>query len=201
MNDKEYNNFISVKDDVLSSKICSSIIERLEADSNIEPTSKSIHKNVTSSYAGKTLGVVINDNMSDWIDIFDILNNCIKSNLREYLQKINFQNLNKSNIYFPYCHIQKILDGGFYTPHFDCTNDPSEKTKRIITCIWYLNDVEVGGETHFLQTGLKIKPKTGRLALFPSNSTFIHEGLPPVGIKYIISCWLEVDNSTVFTYS
>ena len=29
------------------------------------------------------------------------------------------------------------------------TNDPSDKTKRIITCIWYLNDVEMGGETHF----------------------------------------------------
>ena len=201
MNDKEYNNFISVKENVLSSEICSSIIERLEADSNIEPTSKSIHKSLPSSHAGKTLGVLIDNDTSDWIDIFNILNNCINSNLREYLEKTNFKNLNKSKIYFPFCHIQKILDGGFYNPHFDCDDDPSLKTKRIITCIWYLNDVEKGGETHFLQTGFKIKPKTGRLALFPSNSSFIHEGLPPIGAKYIISCWLEIDNLTVFTYS
>ena len=201
MNNKEYNNFISVKDDVLSSEICSSIIERLEADPNIEPTSESIHKNLPSSYAGKTLGILIDEDTSDWIDIFDILNNSLNSNLREYVEKTNFENLNKKKIYFPYCHLQKILDGGFYPPHFDDDADPRYERKRIITCIWYLNDVEKGGETHFLQSGFKIKPKTGRLTLFPSNSSFIHEGLPPIGTKYIISCWLEIDNSTVFTYS
>ena len=201
MNDKEYNNFISVKDDVLSSEICSSIIERLEADPNIEPTSESIHKNLPSSHAGKTLGILIDDYTSDWIDIFDILNNSINSNLREYVEKTNFENLNKKKIYFPYCHIQKILEGGFYTPHFDDGADPSYERKRIITCIWYLNDVENGGETHFLKTGFKIKPKTGRLGMFPSDKRFIHEGLPPIGTKYIISCWLEIDKSFHYAYS
>ena len=183
MNDKEYNNFISVKDNILSSELCSSIIERLDVDPNLVPTGESIHKNITSSHAGKTLGVIIDDSTNDWIDIFDILNNCINSNLREYVKKTNFENVNKSKIYFPYCHIQKILEGGFYNPHYDCDGDSRLKTTRVITCIWYLNDVERGGETHFLQTGLKIKPKTGRLALFPSSHEFIHEFIVNILVK------------------
>jgi Rps23 Pro-64 3,4-dihydroxylase Tpa1-like proline 4-hydroxylase len=203
MNDKEYNNFIFVKENVLSSEICGSIIKRLEADSNLESTSKSIHRHLTSSYGGKTLGILVTENTSDWIDIFGILENSLNSYLREYVEKTNIENLNQSKrkIYFPYCHIQKILEGGFYSPHFDCFTEPSEKTKRVITCIWYLNDVENGGETHFLKTGFKIKPKTGRLGMFPSDKPFIHEGLPPIGTKYIISCWLEIDKSFHYAYS
>ena len=201
MNDEEFNNFITIKDNELSPEICSLIIKRLELDPNIESTSKNLHRHIVLSHAEKTLGVHIDEDTSDWIDIFDILNNSVNSNLREYLEKTNFKNLNKNKIYFPYCYIQKILEGGFYIPHIDCSTDLSGETKRIITCIWYLNDVEKGGETHFLQTGFKIKPKTGRLTLFPSDQPFVHEGLPPIGTKYIISCWLEIDKSFHYAYS
>jgi Rps23 Pro-64 3,4-dihydroxylase Tpa1-like proline 4-hydroxylase len=192
-NDEEYNNNIVIIDNTLSLETCNSIIDRFESEENIEPTSYSIHKHVVGADIFKTLGIVINDENEKWIDIFDILHESVNKNLKFYSEKTNFSKSRYNNIFFPYAHIQKILKGGFYKSHIDNFGSSDEyENERIITFIWYLNDVRNGGETHFIQTGLKIKPKVGRLAIFPSNSPFFHEGLCTQENKYIISTWLEV---------
>jgi hypothetical protein len=191
--DDEYNNNIVILDNVLPSKICESIISRFECEEDVEPTSYSIHKMVIGENIFNTLGFIIDDENKKWIDIFDILHESVNINLKIYSQTTNFLKSNRGNIFFKYAHIQKILKGGFYKPHIDNFTSSNEvKYERIVTFIWYLNDVKKGGETHFLQTGLKIKPKIGRLAMFPSNAPFVHEGLCTQENKYIISAWLEV---------
>jgi Rps23 Pro-64 3,4-dihydroxylase Tpa1-like proline 4-hydroxylase len=192
ISDNEYNKNIVITDDVLSLETCNSIINRFECEENIKPTSYSIHKNVVGADIFKTLGFIINDKNKKWIDIFDILHESVNKNLKIYSEKTNFTKSKYCNIYFPYAHIQKILKGGFYKPHTDNFASSKYENERIITFIWYLNNLEKSGETHFLQTGLKIKPKIGRLAMFPSNAPFIHEGLYTQENKYIISTWLEV---------
>jgi len=65
-----------------------------------------------------------------------------------------------------------------------------ETSRRFLSFFWYLNDVEDGGETVF--TDLTIKPKKGRLIVFPPLWMFPHKGLEPVsGPKYIISTYLH----------
>lgn len=197
LNDNEYNSYIYLEENVLSEKICNSIIKRFENDPEKDFTSNDVHKFVVGTDISKTLGIIIDQYNDDWLDIFDILNQSVNTHIKKYFKKTNFKSGLYKNIYFPYCNIQKILKGGFYKPHVDVDTyikRNKTNTKRIVTCIWYLNDVNDGGETHFLQTGLKVKPKTGRIVFFPSRPPFVHEGLPPVSnTKYIISCWLEVE--------
>jgi hypothetical protein len=51
-----------------------------------------------------------------------------------------------------------------------------------------LNDVQDGGETIFMNC--KIKPKKGRLLIFPSTWTYIHGGNIPISNdKYILTGW------------
>ena len=55
----------------------------------------------------------------------------------------------------------------------------------------YMNDVDEGGETEFLYQQKKIKPKTGRVVIFPASFTHQHRGNPPMSNKYIITGWLS----------
>jgi len=62
---------------------------------------------------------------------------------------------------------------------------------RYLVLLWYLNDVAEGGETVFPDLGVSIKPKAGRLLMFPPHWMFQHAGLPPIsGDKYILSTYL-----------
>jgi len=75
-----------------------------------------------------------------------------------------------------------------FEPHFDSIN---EVCNRYLVLLWYLNDVEQGGETSFPQMGVKVQARAGRLLMFPPYWMYQHEGLPPQsGEKYIISTYL-----------
>ena len=72
--------------------------------------------------------------------------------------------------------------------HFDSINHVAN---RYLVLLWYLNDVAEGGETRFPQLDLNVKPKAGRLLMFPPFWMYQHEGVPPVsGDKYILSTYL-----------
>lgn len=72
--------------------------------------------------------------------------------------------------------------------HFDAVN---HMANRYLVLLWYLNEVQSGGETRFPQLGLSITPRAGRLIVFPPYWMYQHEGLAPVsGDKYILSTYL-----------
>lgn len=72
--------------------------------------------------------------------------------------------------------------------HFDSINHVAN---RYLVLLWYLNDVEQGGETRFPQLDVTVQARAGRLLMFPPYWMYQHEGLPPVsGDKYIISTYL-----------
>ena len=72
--------------------------------------------------------------------------------------------------------------------HFDSINHVAN---RYLVLLWYLNDVEQGGETRFPQLDVSIPARAGRLLMFPPYWMYQHEGMPPVsGDKYIISTYL-----------
>lgn len=65
---------------------------------------------------------------------------------------------------------------------------------RVLTWTFYLNDIDEGGETELLSYGLRIKPKTGSLCIFPAGWTHTHRGNPPYKKdKYIVTGWLLHD--------
>lgn len=63
---------------------------------------------------------------------------------------------------------------------------------RQLSMVLYLNDVEEGGETHFTDLKLSVKPKKGRVLLFPSFYLYNHTGKAPISNpKYIIVAWIH----------
>lgn len=60
---------------------------------------------------------------------------------------------------------------------------------RTVTFLFYLNDVEEGGETTFPE--FKVKPKKGSLLLFPATWNYVHSAnIPKSNDKYIITGWM-----------
>ncbi|HSC08275.1 MAG TPA: 2OG-Fe(II) oxygenase, partial [Steroidobacteraceae bacterium] len=72
--------------------------------------------------------------------------------------------------------------------HFDSIH---ELANRYVVLIWYLNDVQEGGETRFPRLDLSVAARTGRLLMFPPYWMYQHAGLPAKsGDKYIVSTYL-----------
>lgn len=69
--------------------------------------------------------------------------------------------------------------------------------QRSWTAMAYLNDVEEGGETNFINAGVSIKPQEGSLVIWNNatpeglpNEMTLHAGTPPVrGTKYVLTKW------------
>jgi predicted 2-oxoglutarate/Fe(II)-dependent dioxygenase YbiX len=74
----------------------------------------------------------------------------------------------------------------YYKPH----SDDGALQPRIFSSLLYLNDVEEGGETRFTRFDVSVKPKAGRLVMFPSNYAYEHEALPPISNeKFAVVTW------------
>lgn len=57
----------------------------------------------------------------------------------------------------------------------------------------YLNDIEEGGETEFLNQSVRVSPTTGTVTIFPAGYTHLHRGNPPLkGVKYIMTGWYNI---------
>ena len=68
--------------------------------------------------------------------------------------------------------------------------DPS--AKRFLVFILYLSDVEEGGHTSIPRYNIKVKPKQGRLLIFPPFWTHPHQGEKvKKGTKYTIMSYLH----------
>ena len=77
--------------------------------------------------------------------------------------------------------------GGHYNVHSD-----AGKNDRVLSAVLFLNDDYQGGELHFPNQDISIKPEAGMLVLFPSNFLFIHGSKPITeGRKYIIISWFS----------
>jgi len=81
---------------------------------------------------------------------------------------------------------------GYHVWHVE--NSGNFSGSRVVAYTAYLNDVDFGGETEYLYQGIKVKPETGKVALWPSAWTHPHRGNPIYsGYKYIITGWYTYD--------
>lgn len=89
--------------------------------------------------------------------------------------------------------IKKYINDGkhFYDWHTDISSYGN--SNRLLAIIFYLNEVENGGETAIKTEGkeIKIKPELGKVLIFPANFCYLHAGLPPISnSKYILTTFL-----------
>jgi predicted 2-oxoglutarate/Fe(II)-dependent dioxygenase YbiX len=82
----------------------------------------------------------------------------------------------------------KYKTGQEYKAHADGGTDIG----RAISAVLYLNDDYEGGEIEFPNFGVKLKPKSGTLVLFPSTYPYAHIAHPVIeGTKYAIVTWIK----------
>ena len=78
---------------------------------------------------------------------------------------------------------------GYHLWH--CENTGGSGSRVCATAMFLIDDFE-GGETEFLHQSCRVKPKQGRIIVFPATYTHVHRGNPPLdGKKYILTSWLE----------
>ena len=70
-------------------------------------------------------------------------------------------------------HIVRWPTGPGMKEHID--DEAKERSHYHIASVLYLNDDYEGGEIHFPQHNLSIKPKRGDLLIFPGNQYYSHE--------------------------
>jgi hypothetical protein len=193
--DKLVQFFKNNKDSVAHLKTMGDI-EKEREWAKLEPKKKSIT-------ARKSWGLDI-DNLirkdpknKEFREIHKMIFESFDMGIKKYLKDLPRQGLAgaknfKDENYF----ITKYDKGdGHYSWHSDrgLINKNQTTSNRFISAILYLNDVSEGGETEFWLDGFKVKPRKGRLLLFPSGWSYIHRGIMPIsGDKYICNNFFSV---------
>lgn len=94
----------------------------------------------------------------------------------------------EENFYHEGYNLLKYSEGEEYKSHYDDTGGIG----RVLSALVYLNDDFEGGETEFVNFGIKIKPRAGMLVLFPSDYSYRHISHPVTkGTKYALVTWIR----------
>jgi len=141
--------------------------------------------------------------LPEWEILDDILKAQLTKHLKTYLQYLSENKIyihNDLSLNDTGYQIQRYnKNEGFYDWHHDFSiiDENGIIKHRLFTFIWYLNDVNEGGETSITKKVL-IKPESGKFLLFPSFVTYLHKGNVPISDdKYIITGWLYIEHPTI----
>jgi hypothetical protein len=181
----ELNDFIHVYDDAIETNVCQYLVSFFE-------NSPELQEKIENERKPNFTQINLTENCKITEDLNTIHNYFIHKTF-EYKNK--YYEFTNKNV-FPESHAFEQFRIKRYLPDsneaFDTHVDVSdhETSRRFLSFMWYLNDVEVGGETQFKD--LIITPKMGKLVVFPPLWLFPHKGLEPISNpKYIISTYLH----------
>ena len=183
----KFSDFIYVERSALPKSFCNNVIEKFEQDDRKRQgqVGGGVHLDIKRS---SDLSI---SKLDDWDSydqaFFRCLNNGLKKYLRflpeEYMKNKALSELGNDTGY----QIQRTQPGDHYIWHHDQT------TTRLVTFIWYLNDVKDGGYTEFID-GTRIQPEAGKLIIFPATWDFLHRGVSPkTETKYLCTGWVHAD--------
>jgi Rps23 Pro-64 3,4-dihydroxylase Tpa1-like proline 4-hydroxylase len=206
--------YIYINENSLSTDLCDEIITKFEEEEK---------KRAGSTFGGiqpkvkDTIDYDIEINNPKWSRIRETLIAELVNNIEIYASKLDllmyhlqpldisvvtnnpkkniYKELDFNGLFFETIMVQKYKSNtGRYVYHNDFSSESDKKRYRVLTYIYYLNDVEEGGETQFWDN-YKIKPQKGKLVLFPASWTYPHSGLMPISHdKYIITGWIYQDS-------
>jgi len=198
--------FIYKKENSIDPETCNKIIELFEKYEKYQyPGVIGSNENSNTRVDIKTkntidMGILSVRHVDEkWEYFSKLLINNLKSNLEEYnlsLKKIFSIDIDKifwnSSIHSLLIHKYKKNEGKF-TYHNDMFLEKENFKYRVLNYMWYLNDVDQGGETEFFGYHI-IKPKQGTFIFFPSEWFFPHTGKVALSNdKYVITGWIYID--------
>ena len=183
---------IKTYSNTLSKEFCDHCIEKFEKDPNKKQGL--IGKGQVDLEMKDSMDLAIGF-FPEWKEEDKIFYDSLKPYVEQYRIDNPFPYVQFDNYFDTGYQIQRTVPGTVgYDWHHDwiCVKETlGFFSMRCLTYIWYLNDIDVDGETEFKNTGDKIKPETGKLLLFPSDWTHVHRGIPPKNqTKYISTGWI-----------
>lgn len=183
-------NHVMYYDNVMDKDLCREIIDRFEK--NVDQQEDTILKGHRSF---KEINITKHEN---WKDVNDKLLDLMQANLGKYMTQFNIDAKSwPEQVGYEMFRMKRYLpnDEDEFAFHVDVQDYAT--ARRFLVYFFYLNDVDVGGETAFQMNRNqpiihKVKPAAGRLLMFPPLWTHPHIGMKPVsGPKYIIGGYLH----------
>ena len=194
MNEKTVNisNFIGTYDNYITKEECNKAIQLFENQNKFNNTvnriggenSSILQKQDQQLFAGPHNINVWWTELKTMMVNFDIAWN-------HYATNTGASSAYDTKFYFTTLKIQKTLPTeGYHVWHVEHGKGFDNEPRAFVFSI-YLNDVEDGGETEFLHFSKRVKPKTGRIVIWPAAFPYVHRGNPPLsGEKYILTSWM-----------
>lgn len=176
--------YVYALDAALSADFCQRVIDKFESDPRKQKGM--IGEGVFRPDIKRSLDLQVSG-VVDWEQEDEVFVTSLRSSLAFLSKTFPHTSFDGSDEGY---QIQKTLPGDFYVRHVDWA--PTQATRSFVV-IWYLNDVDSGGETFFEYQNLKVKPEVGKMLIFPPYWMFPHQGLTPVsGTKYICTSWMHL---------
>ena len=186
------NNFIGIYDNYITQEECNKAIKLYEDQNKFNNTINRIggeQASILQKQDQQFFAAPFNLNLW-WESLkpmmvnFDIAWN-------HYIQNTGAGDTYGVPFHFTDMKIQKTLPTeGYHVWHIEHGKGFNNEPRAFVFSI-YLNDVEDGGETEFLHFSKRVKPKTGRIVIWPAGFPYVHRGNPPLsGEKYILTSWM-----------
>ena len=197
MNEKTFNinNFIGTYDNYITTEECVKAIKLYEDQDKFNKTVNRIASEKTSILQKQDQQYFANGNNVDiwWEDLKSMIFN-FQIAFKHYSENTGaLDAYDGGPFHFTNLKIQKTLPTeGYHTWHIEHHKGYHNEARAFAFSI-YLNNVEEGGETEFLHFSKRVKPKTGRIVIWPAGFPYLHRGNPPLsGEKYILTSWMNL---------
>ena len=189
----EINNFIGVYDNYITGEECEKAIKLFEDQNKFNKTiSRTAFEQAPITQKQDQQYFAKPENIDIWWESLKPMMFNFDMALRNYSETTGAATaFHMENFNYTTLKIQKTLPTeGYHVWHIEHSvgflNEP-----RALAFSIYLNDVEEGGETEFLHFSKSVKPKTGRIVIWPASFPYLHRGNPPLsGEKYILTSWM-----------
>ena len=194
MNEKtvNINDFIGVYDNYITKEECNKAIQLYEDQNKFNNTINRIGGEKASILQKQDQQYfAAHDNLNIWWESLKPMMLNFDLAWNHYIKNTGANDAYGVPFYFTSLKIQKTLPTeGYHIWHIE-HNKGYENEARAFVFSVYLNDVEDGGETEFLHFSKRVKPKTGRIVIWPAAFPYVHRGNPPLsGEKYILTSWM-----------
>jgi len=187
----EINNFIGVYDNYITKDECNKAIQLFNEQQNFKKTfTRMQNENSPSLIKKDEQFFAAPNNIDIWWEELKVMMLNFDIALKHYLQQTGsgeiFPELSYTDL-----KIQKTLPTeGYHVWHIEHGPGRNNENRALVFSI-YLNDIEEGGETEFLHFSKRVKPKTGRIVIWPASFPYVHRGNPPLeGEKYLLTSWM-----------
>ncbi len=186
------NNFIGVYDNYITEDECNKAIKLYEEQNKFKKTinrmegekASILHKKDKQFFAfGNNLDIWWEE-LKPMMVNFDIA-------FKHYIENTGAGEAYGVPFHFTCLKIQKTLPTeGYHIWHIEHGKGFDNEPRAFVYTI-YLNDVKNGGETEFLHFSKRVKPKKGRIVIWPAAFPYVHRGNPPLsGKKYLLTSWM-----------